>query len=73
MKFKILNMKIETIKKNIQIINIQTDTIKIQKRLTYTKTLQMALHNICDHGALVERFYVYRILLISITFLSLQS
>ena len=29
---------------NIQILNIKTGTIKIKKQLTYTKTLQMALH-----------------------------
>ena len=38
-------MKNETIKMNIQILNIKTGTIKIKKQLTYTKTLQMALHN----------------------------
>ena len=29
---------------NIQILNIKTGTIRINKQLTYTKTLQMALH-----------------------------
>ena len=32
---------------NIQILNIKTGTIKIKKQLTYTKTLQMALHTYC--------------------------
>ena len=37
-------MKNETIKINIQILNIKTGTIKIKKQLACTKTLQMALH-----------------------------
>ena len=45
MKFRISNMKNETIKINIQILNIKIGTIKIKKQLTYTKTLQMVLHS----------------------------
>ena len=37
-------MKNETIKMNTQILKIKTGTIKIKKKLAYTKTLQMALH-----------------------------
>ena len=37
-------MKNGTIKMNIQILNEKTGTIKIKKQLSYTKTLQTALH-----------------------------
>ena len=36
---------------NIQILNIKTGTIKIKKQLTYTKTLQMALHSCAPFGS----------------------
>ena len=38
-------MKNQTIKINIQILNMKTGTININKQLAYTKTLQMALHS----------------------------
>ena len=37
-------MKNDTIKINIQILNIKFGNIKIKRQMTYTKTLQMALN-----------------------------
>ena len=51
---------------NIQILNIKTGTIKIKKQLTYTKTLQMALHSIGLFVDACNYIYIYKYMYIFI-------